>query len=143
MAAAYSNDLRRKFLRAYDKGKGTLAKLASDFEVSLGWAKKTSARRTRTGQIDRPPWRRGPVSKVTAGVQEWLRGEVRQKPDVTLRELGEQLQQVKGVSLSTGRLWLALKQMGLRLKKSHSTLGNEKLRKPSSGAKHGKNKSKP
>jgi hypothetical protein len=46
----------------------------NDFEVSLGWAKKTSAARTRTGQIDRPPWRRGPASKVTATVQEGAAG---------------------------------------------------------------------
>jgi transposase len=141
MASAYSNDLRRKFLRAYDKGKGTLAKLANDFEVSLGWAKKTSARRTRTGQIDRPPWRRGPESKVTAGVQEWLGAQIRQKPDVTLRELREQLQQAQRVSLSIGRLWLALKQMGLRLKKSHSMRGNERQWRRSSGGKRGKSKS--
>jgi transposase len=86
-------------LRAYDKGKGTLAKLANDFEVSLGWAKKTSAARTRTGQIDRPPWRRGPASKVTATVQEWLRAQIRQKPDVTLRELRKQLEPAQGRDL--------------------------------------------
>jgi hypothetical protein len=28
MAGAYSNDLRRKFLQAYDKGKGTLQEVA-------------------------------------------------------------------------------------------------------------------
>jgi transposase-like protein len=58
----YSNDFRRKFLQAYEKGKGTLAELAERFEVSVGWAKKISAHRTRTGQIERPPWRRGPQS---------------------------------------------------------------------------------
>jgi transposase len=140
MAAAYSNDLRRKFLRAYDKGKGTLEKLANDFEVSLGWAKKISATRTRTGQIDRPPWRRGPASKVTAPVQQWLREQIRQKPDVTLQELREQLEQARGVTLSVGRLWLALQQMGLRLKKSHSTRRNKTRRKPGSGVRHGTKK---
>jgi transposase len=140
MASACPNDLRRRFLRAYDKGKGTLAKLANDFEVSLGWAKKVSARRTRTGQIDRPPWRRGPASKVTPAVQEWLRAQIRQKPDATLRELREQLAQAQGVTLSIGRLWLALKQMGLRLKKSHSTPRNKTRRKRSSGARLGTKK---
>jgi len=38
MGAPYSNDLRRKFLQAYEKGKGTLEELAAQFEVSLGWA---------------------------------------------------------------------------------------------------------
>src|ERR1035441_7846362 len=65
MARPYANDLRRKFLQAYEQGKGTLGELAEQFGVSQGWAKKISAPRTRTGQIERPPWRRGPVSRVT------------------------------------------------------------------------------
>jgi transposase len=137
MASAYSNDLRRKFLRAYEKGKGTLTKLANDFEVSLGWAKKISATRTRTGEIDRAPWQRGPASKVTTEIQEWLRAQIRQKPDATLGELREQLKEAKGLTLSIGRLWLALKQMGLRLKKSRSTPRNKRQRKLGSGARHG------
>jgi transposase len=137
MAGAYSNDLRRKFLQAYDKGKGTLQELADQFEVSLGWAKKVSARRTRTGQIDLLPWRRGPESRVTAAVQQWLGKQIAQQPDLTLMELQERLQQTRGLRLSIGRLWLALQQMGLRLKKSHSTPRNKKLRKRNGDGRHG------
>jgi transposase len=137
MAGAYSNDLRRKFLQAYDKGKGTLQELADQFEVSLGWAKKVSAHRTRTGQIDLLPWRRGPESRVTAAVQQWLGKQIAQQPDLTLMELQERLQQTRGLRLSIGRLWLALQQMGLRLKKSHSTPRNKKLRKRNGGGRHG------
>ncbi|HKR94258.1 MAG TPA: hypothetical protein VJW55_02790 [Candidatus Angelobacter sp.] len=137
MAGAYSNDLRRKFLQAYDKGKGTLQELANQFEVSLGWAKKISARRTRTGQIDLQPWRRGPKSRVTAEVQQWLGKQIAQQPDLTLLELQERLQQKQGLRLSIGRLWLALQQMGLRLKKSHSTPRNKKRRKRNDGGKSG------
>ena len=137
MAGAYSNDLRRKFLQAYDKGKGTLQELAERFEVSVGWAKKISARRTRTGQIERPPWRRGPKSRVTPAVQDWLRERIRGQSDLTLLELQQQLQQARGLRLSIGRLWLALQQMGLRLKKSHSTPRNRIPRKPNVGGKRG------
>jgi transposase len=137
MAGAYSNDLRRKFLQAYDKGKGTLQELAERFEVSVGWAKKISARRTRTGQIERPPWRRGPKSRVTPAVQDWLRERIRGQSDLTLLELQQQLQQARGLRLSIGRLWLALQQMGLRLKKSHSTPRNRIPRKPNVAGKRG------
>jgi len=137
MARPYANDLRRKFLQAYEQGKGTLGELAEQFGVSEGWAKKISATRTRTGQIERPPWRRGPVSRVTVGLQDWMREQIRKQPDLTLRELQEQLQDVKGVGLSVGRLWLALRQMGLRLKKSHSTPKNKTRRKRSGAAKRG------
>jgi len=138
MARPYANDLRRKFLQAYEQGKGTLGELAEQFGVSEGWAKKISANRTRTKQIERPPWRHGPVSRVTTGVQMWLKEQIRQQPDLTLMELQEQLQAAEGVRLSIGRLWLALRQMGLPLKKSHSTPRNKKRRKRSSAAKRGR-----
>jgi transposase len=137
MAGPYSNDLRRKFLQAYEKGKGTLGKLAEQFGVSVGWAKKISAARTRTGQIDRPRWRRGPVSRVTGEVQQWIRERIGRQPDVTLMELQQQLQEAKGLRLSIGRLWLALRQMGLPLKKSHSTPRSKKRRKRSAAGKRG------
>jgi transposase len=137
MAGPYSNDLRRKFLQAYEKGKGTLGKLAEQFGVSVGWAKKISAARTRTGQIDRPPWRRGPVSRVTGEVQQWIRERIGRQPDMTLMELQQQLQEAKGLRLSIGRLWLALRQMGLPLKKSHSTPRSKKRRRRSAAGKRG------
>jgi transposase len=137
MARAYSDDLRRKFLQAYEKKKGTLEQLAERFEVSVGWAKKISARRTRTGQIERPPWRRGPVSRVTVAVQDWMREQIRRQPDLTLMELQQQLEQTQGLGLSIGRLWLALRQMGLRLKKSHSTPKNKTRWKRSGAVKRG------
>src|SRR5271155_2467777 len=129
MAAAYSNDLRRKFLQSYEDGEGTLEELAEQYRVSLGWAKKISAMRRRTGQIERPPWRRGPVSRVTAEVQDWIRGQIRRQADLTLMELQSQLGKEKGCRLSIGRLWLALREMGLRLKKSHSTPRSKTRRK--------------
>jgi transposase len=137
MARPYANDLRRKFLQAYEQGKGTLGELAEQFGVSEGWAKKISAHRTRTGQIERPPWRRGPVSRVTVAVQASMREQIRQQPDLTLMELQEQLHATQGVRLSIGRLWLALRQMGLRLKKSHSTPKSKKRRKRGSTGKRG------
>jgi len=120
-------------LQAYEKGQGTLAELAERFGVSLGWAKKVSAAYTRTGQTDLPEWRRGPASRVTAAVQDWIRKQIRQQPDVTLRELQQQLEAAQGLRLSIGRLWLALRQLGLWLKKRHSTPRNA-IRKPTASA---------
>src|SRR5215469_16546177 len=123
MARAYSNDLRRKFLQAYDEGEDTLEELAEQFRVSLGWAKKISARRSRTGEVEAPVWRHGPVSRVTPAVQEWIRKQIRDQPDMTLQELREQLEEAQQVRLSMGRTWLALRQLGLPLKKSAPCAG--------------------
>jgi len=120
MPRAYSNDLRGKFLQAYEEGEGTLEELAEQFRVSLSWAKKISARRSRTGEVDAPVWRHGPVSRVTPAVQEWIRRQIRAQPDVTLQELRERLEEAQQLRLSMGRMWLALRQLGLPLKKKRS-----------------------
>ena len=44
---------RRKLLLAYEQSEGTLAELTGRFLVSVGWAKKISAARNRTGQAER------------------------------------------------------------------------------------------
>lgn len=137
MAAAYSNDLRRKFLQSYEDGEGTLEELAEQYRVSLGWAKKISAARSRTGQIERPPWRRGPVSRVTGEVQDWIGEQIRRQSDVTLMELQAGLEKAKGCRLSIGRLWMALRDMGLRLKKSRSTPRSKTRRKLTGSVKPG------
>jgi transposase len=121
MARAYSNDLRGKFLQAYDEGEDTLEELAEQFRVSWSWAKKISAHRSRTGEVNAPVWRHGPVSRVTAAVQQWIREQVQAQPDVTLQELRQGLEESQGVRLSMGRMWLALRQLGLPLKKNRST----------------------
>ena len=137
MAQAYSNDLRRKFLQAYDEGDGTLEELAEQFRVSVGWAKKISARRTRTGEVDAPVWRHGPVSRVSASLQAWIREQIRGQPDLTLRELQQRLQEAKQVRLSLTRIWLALRQLGLPLKKNRSMPRSKIPRKRGSAGKRG------
>ena len=137
MPRAYSNDLRRKFLQAYDEGEDTLEELAEQFRVSLSWAKKVSARRTRTGEVEAPVWRHGPVSRVTAEVQEWIRKQIRAQPDTTLQELCDQLEKAQHVRLSMGRMWLALRQLGLPLKKKRSTHKSKMVKPRSAAAKPG------
>src|ERR1019366_7777297 len=65
MAKPYGDDLRRKFLLASDQGEETLEELADRFLVSVGWAKKISAQRNRTGQAERVPHQ--PGRKLRAG----------------------------------------------------------------------------
>src|SRR5271157_4640500 len=132
MAKSYADDLRRKLLQAYDRGEGTLEQLAERFSVSVPWAWKISAQRKRSGQMERIEQRRGTSRKVTLAVQERLRGWVQSQPDTTLIELQQKLEKAQRLHVSLGRLWQVLRQMGLRLKKSHSTPANA-TRKPTSG----------
>ena len=87
MAKAYSNDLRRKLLEAYDRGEGSLRELAVRFAVSGPWAWKISSQRRRTGQMERVEQRHGPRSRVTAEVAARLRSLLREQPDRTLEQI--------------------------------------------------------
>ncbi len=137
MAQAYSNDLRRKLLEAHEQGRGTLEELAEEFGVSLGYAKKISAALRRTGRMERTEQRHGRINQVTPLVQERLREWLRQQPDRTLAELQRQLREQLHVSLSIPRLWVVLRQMKLRLKKSRSTPRSRTRRKTGSAARLG------
>lgn len=121
MARAYADDLRRKLLEAHARGEGSLPELAERFGVSEGWAWKISAARSRTGKTERPRGnKRGRKSRITARVIEYLRSRVKEQPDRTLVELQEDLRNSEGVEIGITWLWMVLKQIGLRLKKSHS-----------------------
>jgi transposase len=129
MARGYSDDLRRKYLEAYDRGEGTLGELALRFGVSQGWGWKISSARKRTGQMERLVGRRGRRSRVTAEIAVKIGVWFGSQPDMTLAELQQRLEHEAGLQLSVGRLWQLLRQLGLRLKKSHSTPRNG-TRKP-------------
>lgn len=137
MARAYSNDLRRKLLEAHQQGKGTLEQLAEKFGVSLGFAKKISAALRRTGRMELTEWRHGRPNQVTPVVQEWLRGVLRQQPDLTLGELQQELREQRQVRLSIPRVWVVLRQMKLRLKKNRSTPRSRTRRKTAHAARRG------
>ena len=141
MASPYSNDLRRKLLEAHERGEGSLPQLAKRFAVSLGWAKKVSAALAATGRMERPGGgKRGPASKVTAEVSEQLRSWIGQQPDLTLAELKERMWAQRKLKISIGRLWTVLREMGLRLKKSHFTPPNRIAKRAVSGGTSGRSR---
>jgi len=122
MARAYSDDLRRKLLEAYQAGEGSLPKLAVRFRVSVGWAKYISATLSRTGQMERPRGgKRGRASKVTAEALAYLRSQVRDQPDRTLALLKEDLEREHQIRIGITQVWNILNRMELRFKKSRST----------------------
>jgi len=144
MASAYSDDLRRKFFEAYQRGDGSLAVLARRFSVSLGWAEKLMRTLRRTGSVGRPPGsKRGPASKLTPELRERMGAWIEAQADLTLAELQLRLWQDQNLEVSLSRLWTVLAEMGLHLKKSRFTPPS-RTRKPSacSGASGVKNRAR-
>jgi transposase len=135
MAKAYSDDLRRRFLSAYEAGEGTLEELAERFMVSLAYGKKVRGQFQRSGQMERVEQRRGTPRKLLDGPREQLRVWLIAAPDLTLEQLRERLHQDCRISISRAQVARALKRMGLKLKKSHSTPASETQKKPVAGEK--------
>jgi len=133
MGRPYGDDLRRKLLSAYDEGEGTLEELAERFLVSVGWAKKISAQRNRTGQTERVPHRAGRKPHAGPEAQQQVRAWIKAKPDLTLAEIQGKLHSQVTVTLSIPQIWHLLRRMGLRLKKSHSTPASATARSTDSG----------
>lgn len=140
MPEPYSNDLRRKFFQAYGRGEGSLKELAKRFGVSEDWAKKLSARRRKTGQIEISVWRHGPQSRVTSAIREWMERQMRRQPDLTLHELQQRLEREQRLQLSVGWIWILLRRWGLRHKKNRSAPRSRIRARTSGAAKHGGSK---
>jgi transposase len=120
---AYSDDLRKKIIRAYLNKEGSLRDLAARFSVSLNFVWLLWKRYQATGSVRPKPHAGGHVSVMNQERLSILRELVQQQNDATLVELQDQFHQKTGLHLSTGTLSLALKKLNLSRKKKtfHAT----------------------
>ena len=102
----------------------------------LGWAKKISAQRNRTGQAERVPHRAGRKPHAGAEAQQQVLAWIEAKPDLTLAEIQDKLRSQAAVRLSIPQIWHLLRKMGLRLKKSRSTPASATAKPTASGARN-------
>lgn len=112
MVASISLDLRKRILKACDKG-GKTKEVAERFEVSPDFVRKLKRRRRETGRIEALPKNSGPKPKLK-GYEEKLRALIKAQPDATLEELRERL----GVDVQLSTLWYAIDRMKLSVKKN-------------------------
>ncbi len=112
MTTPYSQDLRDRVLRAYDRGMKT-RQISLIFAVSPSWARRVKQRRRETGETTHRPMGAPIVIKVDRAS---LADLVRKHPDATLVELRELL----GVECALSTLCGALKELGLSFKKKRS-----------------------
>lgn len=110
-----------------------MPQLAERFSVSLGWAKKISAQRRRTGKAERTPHRPGRKLRTGPEAQQQVRMWAAAQPDLTLAEIQARLKSEAGVAISVPQVWFLLRRLGLRLKKSRSTPPNA-IAQPTSGS---------
>jgi transposase len=112
--AAYSMDLRKRVIRAWDES-GDADDVAATFAVSRAWVHRLVQRRRETGSIA-PRKQTKFRSRVLAGQEARLAALIRLRPDATLAELREDLPTT--AALST--LWLEIDRLGLTVKKNRT-----------------------
>lgn len=113
MGAAYSQDLRDRVIAARDRGMKT--KCVSDlFNVSASWVRRVMQRRREEGETH--PRSRGGVRVVKIDLQR-LRQLVNEQSDATIKQLHQRL----GADCCESAVGMALKRLGLSLKKRRFT----------------------
>lgn len=120
---AYSMEFRRAVARAYDEC-GSSIEVAEQFECSQSWVRRLVQRRRQTGSLEPLPARLPDNHKLDDADLMELRRLIDHKPDMTLGELAEALQDKtdktdKHVSVPT--VWRATQSLGLTLKKKRVT----------------------
>ena len=110
--AAYSAEFRREVLKACDAGQRTRV-VATRFNVSESWVRRIKQERREQGKL--APLRTRRRTPKWAAEADRIQRAIREQPDLTLRELKQQL----GTPLSVQTLCRALQQLRLTFKKKY------------------------
>jgi transposase len=119
-----SLDLRERILGAYDEGKATREQVAGRFRVSLGMVKKLLQQRRHSGDIRARHHLAGRKPLIVAEHREEMDRLLKEKPDMSLKELREAL----GVKCSLQAIHVVLVKMEMTLKKRLSVPASKTAR---------------
>lgn len=115
---AYSLDLRQRVVRAYEQGHGSIAEIAEQFSVSIGFVKKMLRQWRSTGDLTPLPHGGGKPRSLPDALRQKLRRKVQKQDDISLAELQDFLQQEEQTSVHLSTVSRTLKELGLPRKKS-------------------------
>ena len=121
---AYSMDLRKRVMAAYDSGKYTLKQVAEQFDVTARWIQQLRRRRQLEGSIAPHPQNQGRKPAFRGKLLEELNEFVRHHHDATLEEIREHF--AGKITCSIVAIHYTLKRLGWRYKKKRY----EPLNKP-------------
>lgn len=115
---AYSLDLRQKVVQAYERGEGSIDKIATLFSVGPTFVKKM-LRLHREGQSLSPrPHGGGHTPKLSDKHLQMIRTELARNNDVTAEELRELLRKRASLEVSQPTISRALTRLNLPRKKN-------------------------
>ena len=113
---AYSMDLRKRVLAAYDSGKYSLNQIAKQFQVTTRWIQKLRQRRKQEGSIAPKPQNQGRKPVFQGKNLKRLEQFIEAYPDATLEETKQHFLGVVECSIVT--IHNTLKRLELRYKKN-------------------------
>jgi len=124
MPNAFSEDLRRRVVSAYEAGNATYEEIAQRFEVSHSFVRDLVHLKRETGGIEPRPRGGGMPRTLSSEDVKALRRWCEAHPDTTLREFKARMLKERGVEVSIPTLGRRLREMGFTLKKRVSTPRN-------------------
>ncbi len=120
---AYSIDLRKRVLAAYDSGKYSLNQIAEQFQVTTRWIQKLRQQRQQEGSIAPRPPNKGRKPVFQGDNLEKLEQFIDANPDATLEEIKRYFLGVVECSIVT--IHNTLKRLELRYKKKRYMPANK------------------
>ena len=117
MARPYSLDLRERAVAAVAGG-GSCREVAAMFDVAVSSVVKWSNRKRSTGSAAAKPMGGRRFHKLEAECN-WLLARLAEKPDVTMRELADELAG-RGVAVSHVSVWNLVRRQGQTFKKKRA-----------------------
>jgi transposase len=118
---AYSNDLRRSIVAAYEKNNYSQHQVAELFGVSPATVRNLLRRQRETATTDALPPAGGNRPRLDQQARDRVRQWVAERNDQTLAELRQQLEREQHPSVSLSTLCRLLQGLGLPRKKKRST----------------------
>ncbi len=118
MPVAYSGDLRRRLIDAYEAKEGSQRQLAQRFKVSLSFVRNLLRHYRTNGQVEAK--RRGGYRKPTISDEHLtiIKSLIEAKNDLLLSELCEHFLERTGISVSVSTMHRAVQKLRLRRKKN-------------------------
>lgn len=114
---AYSLDLRQRVVAAYEKGTGSLAEVAEQFNVGQTFLKKMLRQKRERGTVAPLAHGGGRQTALSEKERRLLRQQVKEQPDITLVELQEHLAAKAGLTVSVPTIHRTLRTFRLSHKK--------------------------
>ena len=117
MPKAYSIDLRRRAVSAYENGEGTLVEIAERFSIGRTSLTDYLKRKRETGDVLPTKYTPGPKNKISLKGLVYIRALVERKSDILLIEICRKYLSRFKKEISEPTVCRALKKMNFNRKK--------------------------